>query len=187
MSLDVLTLHGAQIHQHWQSLAQLRIAVFREFPYLYDGSLEYERHYLETYWNCADSIVVLLCDGDQVVGATTALPLAAESPEIRAPFARPQDYFYLGESVLLPGHRGQGYGNLFFDRREQWAHSLGFRATCFCAVERAEPPAGYHPLHDFWRKRGYVYHPELRCQMSWQDVGESVPTPKPLSFWLRES
>ena len=74
-----------------------------------------------------------------------------------------------------------------FPRREQWAHGLGYRANCFCAVERAEPPAGYRPLHDFWRKRGYVYHPELRCQMSWQDVGESVPTPKPLSFWLRES
>ena len=30
-------------------LARLRIGVFREFPYLYDGSLDYERDYLADY------------------------------------------------------------------------------------------------------------------------------------------
>ncbi len=30
-------------------LGRLRISVFREYPYLYDGTLEYEREYLKTY------------------------------------------------------------------------------------------------------------------------------------------
>jgi len=67
-------------------LARLRIQVFRDFPYLYDGSYEYEEKYLQTYVDCPESVVVLVLDGEQVVGATTGLPMDAESPEFQQPF-----------------------------------------------------------------------------------------------------
>ncbi|NDE35472.1 MAG: GNAT family N-acetyltransferase, partial [Gammaproteobacteria bacterium] len=56
-----------------KDLADLRMEVFRDFPYLYDGTAEYEEKYLETYTRCPDSLVVLVLDGDRVVGATTGL------------------------------------------------------------------------------------------------------------------
>lgn len=186
--MEVIRLHGAEVEAHWEELAHLRIEVFRSYPYLYEGTLDYERDYLKTYWQSPRSRVVLVRDGARAVGATTSLPLVDEQREFRDPFERPEDYFYLGESVLLPEYRGRGLGHLFFDEREARARELGFANTCFCAVERplALAPTGYRSLEDFWRKRGYVHHPEIACSFTWTDLGESQPTAKRLSFWLRK-
>ena len=39
-------------------VAALRIAVFRDWPYLYDGTVEYERSYLESYRNSPAAVLV---------------------------------------------------------------------------------------------------------------------------------
>ena len=182
--MEILKLHGSEIEPHWQALAELRIRVFRDYPYLYEGTLDYEREYLQIYWRSAGSRVILLRDQGRAVGASTCLPLADEGPEFRAPFERPQDYFYLGESVLLPEYRGQRWGHFFFDEREARARDLGFATTCFCAVERP-PQEGHRSLEPFWRSRGYLHHPDLRCSFAWKDVGANVETEKQLSFWLK--
>ena len=183
--MEVLRLEGPDIEKHWQELARLRIEVFRDYPYLYEGSLEYERDYLQSYWQSPGSRVVLLRDQGRAVGASTCIPLVDEQAEFREAFADPENYFYLGESVLLPDYRGRGLGHLFFDQREERARQLGgFRFTCFCAVERP-PREGHRSLEPFWSKRGYRHHPGLRCRFRWQDVGESEPSEKELTFWIR--
>ena len=35
---------GAALERHIADLARLRIEVFRDFPYLYDGDFEYEKN-----------------------------------------------------------------------------------------------------------------------------------------------
>lgn len=44
ISISVLT--GIQVTQYIEAEARLRIAIFKEYPYLYDGNLEYEMRYL---------------------------------------------------------------------------------------------------------------------------------------------
>lgn len=175
-------------------VARLRIEVFRSWPYLYQGSLDYEADYLQVYLDSPDSLAVLVYDGDRVVGASTALPLDHESEEFTAPFRRagrdPSESFYCGESVLLPEYRGQGWGVRFFEEREAHARALGrFQQSCFAAVERPDShplrPADYVPLHAFWRRRGYQRHPELATTYSWQDVDQGEETEKPMVFWLK--
>ena len=46
MTLRVASLTGEEIAPALRALARLRIAVFRDWPYLYDGSLAYEEKYL---------------------------------------------------------------------------------------------------------------------------------------------
>jgi GNAT superfamily N-acetyltransferase len=187
MSMNIVRVCGAEIESVWKDLAELRIQVFREFPYLYEGTFDYEREYLATYWKSPRSLAVLVKDAGRCVGATTSLPLLDEQAEFRAPFADPEQYFYLGESVLLPQYRGQGLGATFFDERERYARRLGFSKACFCAVERTEePPVGYRPLHEFWTKRGYQRRDDLRTEFSWTDVGANAETAKPMVFWVRD-
>ena len=69
------TLRGEAAKPFIPSLAALRIQVFREYPYLYEGDLSYEEKYLQDYSRIPDSVVVLALDGERVVGASTALPL----------------------------------------------------------------------------------------------------------------
>jgi GNAT superfamily N-acetyltransferase len=174
-------------------LAQLRIEVFRDFPYLYDGSVEYEQEYLGHFLDAPDHVAVCAFDGERLVGAATASPLAHQHEEFTAPFRRAgidlADIFYFGESVLLPSYRGQGIGHAFFDGRGAHAGSLGYDKTAFCAVIRPVDhparPQHYRPLDDFWRKRGYRPLDGLIAHFSWLDVGNSEEMRKPMQYWGR--
>ena len=86
-SVEIIRFLGSdpELKSYLPDLAQLRIRVFRDFPYLYDGTVAYEEKYLETYTRCAESIVVLVLDGSKVVGATTGLPMSAETEEAMTP------------------------------------------------------------------------------------------------------
>jgi GNAT superfamily N-acetyltransferase len=185
---------GADLIADLPALARLRIRVFREYPYLYAGDAEYEECYLRTYAEAPDGLVVLVRDGARVVGASSALPLAAEPPNVIEPFRThgyaPERIFYYGESVLLPEYRGLGLGRRFFDEREAHTRRLGrFDFACFCAVERPTDhprrPADYRPLDGLWEKQGFVKQPQLRTTFSWRDLDETEETPKPMVFWLK--
>lgn len=187
------TLSGADILAVVPELARLRVTVFRDWPYLYDGSLDYERKYLAKYARLDRSTLVIARDGDAVVGASTALPLADAEPELRAPFAAAGidigNVYYYGESVLLSPYRGQGAGVRFFAERDARARALSFSIAAFCGVVRPADhparPADYVPLDAFWAKRGFVEHPDLTASFEWRDVGETAPTRKPMAFWLK--
>ena len=186
---------GTELERYIPDLARLRISVFRDFPYLYDGDTGYEERYLQTYTATDDSIIVLALDGDKVVGAASGLPLAEETQAFTRPFSKagldPATFYYCAESVLLPEYRGQGLGHRFFDAREQHARSLGLEKSCFCAVQRPENhprrPVGYMPLDNFWRKRGYRPRPDLTTGYRWKDLGDSDETEKPMMFWLKDA
>ncbi len=185
---------GSAIAPHLHDVADLRIRVFREWPYLYQGDMDYEQRYLETYSRSPESLFVLAFDGERVVGASTGVPMADETDEFKQPFiARGDDpgrIFYFGESVLLPAYRGQGVGVRFFQEREGYACELGrFAHTAFCAVDRPSDhprrPPNHVPLDDFWMRRGYVKQPSLTTLLTWLDLEESRPTAKPMTFWLK--
>lgn len=193
MSPRVETRDGEALWSTLGPLAELRIRVFREFPYLYEGSLAYEEGYLEHYARSPRSRVVLVWDGDRVVGASTVIPLADAQADVQEPFTRAGidlsgiDYF--GESVLLREYRGRGFGVRFFELREAHALEHGLAVCAFCAVERPADhplrPTDYVPNDAFWAKRGYEKVPELRTTLSWLDLGEKEQTAKPMTFWLK--
>lgn len=112
LTIKRITGRDRDLESYLEDLAQLRIKVFRAFPYLYDGSIDYEMSYLETYTSCPESIVVLVMDGEQVVGATTGLPLDAETAEFQKPFIDAgydaSRIFYCAESVLLSEYGEEG-------------------------------------------------------------------------------
>lgn len=185
---------GPAIQSVLPELAKLRITVFREFPYLYEGSAAYEEGYLKTYAEAADSVMVLVRDGERVVGVSSGLPLIAEPPKVIEAFTAhgydPRRIFYYGESVLLPEYRGRGIGHRFFVEREAHVRELGrFDIAGFCAVERPlghpRRPADYRPLDALWNRQGFIRHPELHTTFSWRDVDEVAESPKPMVFWLK--
>jgi len=193
-ALHILEISGPDLTKWLDVVGELRIRVFREYPYLYDGTLEYEREYLRVYEECAESRVVLVTDDRcELVGATTCLPLVVAG-EFRKPFEDAglpvEEYLYCGESVVLPEWRGHGLGKEFFSRREAHAAHLGLKRMAFCAVERAEDdvrrPADYEPLDVFWQAMGFVRQPELRVGFSWKEIGEVEESPKTLTFWTKE-
>jgi GNAT superfamily N-acetyltransferase len=190
--MELRTLTGGALDAVLDDLARLRIAVFADYPYLYDGDLAYERRYLEPYRTGHGAIVVGAFEGARLVGAATGMPLLAHSDDFAAAFAGSGielcDVFYCAESVLLPAFRGRGIGHAFFEAREAHARALGYGAAAFCAVQRGEhplKPEGYRPLDAFWRGRGYAPLEGVVAQFGWRDIGEAAESLKPLQFWMR--
>ncbi|QBF33220.1 GNAT family N-acetyltransferase [Thalassococcus sp. S3] len=191
--IETRVLIGDAIEDALDALARLRIEVFRDWPYLYDGDLDYERGYLRTYRESEAAILVGAFDGSRLIGAATGTPLADHADNFAMPLAETGlnlgTIFYCAESVLLPEFRGRGLGHRFFDMREAHARALGFGWSCFCAVSRPEDhplrPARYQPLDPFWRKRGYAPVDGAIAHFSWKDVDQSAEDQKPLQVWLR--
>jgi len=193
-ALHFQSYRGAGISAVYEPLARLRIAVFRAWPYLYEGTMDYEMDYLHTYAKSPRSFLFAVFDGAEMIGATTCIPLEAETEAVREPFVEAGydlgAICYFGESILLPQYRGLGLGHRFFEEREAHARSFGtFQHTCFCGVVRPDDhparPSGYRPLDEFWKKRGYLPVPGLQSQFEWLDIGESAPTRKPMQYWMR--
>lgn len=199
MPHTIEVLHGPDIAPWLDAVARLRIAVFRDWPYLYRGDPGYERDYLAAYAASPDSVFVLALEGGEVVGASTGLPLVDDAEAFRQPFARSgiaeRDVFYFGESVLLPEYRRRGIGHAFFDRREAHARALGrFRWIAFCSVDRdaddARRPLDYRSNDAFWQKRGYRQQPGMTMRLEWNEASTDeqgvIEVEHGLTFWLRQ-
>jgi GNAT superfamily N-acetyltransferase len=194
MALRVETLadpeaRGAALHD----LARLRIAVFRDWPYLYDGTLDYEERYLAHFLEDPAAVLVVARDGDMIVGAATASPMIGQDAAFSRPFSDAGHdvarLSYFGESVLLPAYRGHGIGHAFFDHREAAARASGAAAACFCGVIRpadhALRPSGARDLAPFWRARGYAPLEGMIAHYDWKDVDQGKETAHPMQFWHR--
>ena len=191
--MRITTASGEALCPHIPALARLRQGIFRDWPYLYEGTEAYEADYLALYARSARAALVIAWDEKEPVGFATCLPLADETPNVVGPFRAagldPAEWFYFGESVLLRSYRGRGIGVQFFAGREAHARSCNALHAAFCAVQR---PAG-HParpadaatLDGFWRNRGYAPWPGLTCTMRWRDLGDEGNSDHLMQFWTK--
>lgn len=193
-SLSVAPVMGSALQDLLPALAHLRIEVFRDYPYLYDGTLDYEQRYICEFASSADTVVVVARDGEEIVGMATASPMQGHADAFAEPFrARGYDIdklFYCGESVLRRTYRGRGIGHAFFDQREAHGRALGrFTHVTFCGVVRPADhplrPANYRPLDGFWRKRGYAPLEGVRARFSWKDIDKPASDEKEMQFWIK--
>ena len=189
----IRTLTGAAMAEGLAAFQQLHVAVFFDWPYLYEGRPQSEP-YISSYLPHPRAALFLATAGEQPVGAATCLPLEDESDNVQAPFREKgwdvRRFFYFGEGIVLEEWRGKGLGVRFFELRESHARAVSTADyTVFCSVRR--PPD--HPLRPadaqgndaFWRRRGYVPMPGVSCVMTWPDRGALQPVQHTLDFWIK--
>jgi len=204
--IEVVT--GEAIGRVLDAVAELRLCVFAEWPYLYEGTAAQERDYLSALSRSRGSVCVVAMDegeagGGRGVGASTAMPMGDEHEAFAKPFVEagidPTSVFYLAESVLRPAYRRLGIGRAFFAEREAHGRRLderrraegvaGFDWLAFCAVDRPSDhplrPGDYRELGPWWRSLGYERREGLTAHFAWKDVDRPEETRKPLTYWLK--
>lgn len=194
MELTLTRLNGTQLLPWIDDLGRLRMQVFRDYPYLYEGDLAYERKYLQTYAKSAESLVTLVHQGSHLVGATTAILATHEEPAFQKPLIdaglNPNEVCYFGESLLIAQFRGRGVGKVFMQDRIKFAEGLPqVKWASFCAVQRSDHhhlrPKDYRPLDEFWRSVGFSPLAGVTTQYSWRDIEQLQPTDKLMQYWIR--
>ena len=189
-------LYGEEIKKKLTKLAELRIKIFREYPYLYEGEMAYEEEYLKTYAEAKSSLLVLVFHEKKCVAATSCVWLKEEVDDLKNPIIKAglniESYLYFGESLVLEEFRNQGLGKIFFELRLEHFKklvSIGYplKGCCFCSVIRDSNhplrPKDYKNLDSFWSRMGF-YRSSIQCSFAWKDLGEKEKTRKQMTYYF---
>ncbi len=189
-TINILT--GKELTKILPFVIQQRIIEFRLYPYLYSGSLEYEIPYLKIY----DAIAVVYYD-QQPVGFLTGTSLIKSEPEFKGIIQlfkqadlHPEDYFYFGEVIILPEHRGHSLGKKLFKILEKYAYNHGYRAACFITenhITHPLKPKNYKSHDDLWNSMGYVKS-KISLSLEWltiQEDGSHIEQSHSVDYWLK--
>jgi ribosomal protein S18 acetylase RimI-like enzyme len=187
-------LTGTAIADVLDEVATLRLEIFREYPYLYQGRREDERKYLGTYAEAPGACVILAYDGDAVIGAVAGMPLIHEDAQIQDAFAGTtfplNELYYVGELLLRPAYRDCGLGQKLFDRFESHIRSLDRYCTLICAtVERPDDhplrPHDYINISKFLAHTGFARLSGVTTNFMWREI-DGVKRDHPMQFWSKQ-
>lgn len=187
-------LSGAAIAEVLDDVATLRLEIFREYPYLYQGFREDELKYLSTYAETPDTCVILAYDGHKVVGAVAGMPLIHEDAQMLDAFTGTEfslnAAYYVGELLFLAAYRNCGLGQKLLDRLESHIRSLSRYRSLTCAtVERPDDhplrPHDYIPITRFLARTGFVRLSGVTTSFMWRET-DGVKRDHTMQFWNKE-
>lgn len=192
--MEIKVLHGSEIAPYIPQLAKLRLCIFCEYPYLYEGSFACEEEYLSMYSSSKNSLLILLEDNHQMIGAATGLPLAECNTEIQSLFLKhnipTQGIFYFGEILILKAYRNKKMGNALYRQFEKSVKEKRARKIVFYELIREEneekKPADYFPLDNYWKKKGFVKQEDLITYFAWKEVGSTEEIEHPMVLWTKD-
>jgi len=193
MSLTTKLLTGNEVEESLDSLATLRIEIFREFPYLYDGNRESELRYLKGYAQAAEACVLTVTAAGRLVGAATGMPLQHEQKELIDQFAAtsyPLDsIYYVGELLFYPAYRNRGLGMKLLSMMEDKIRSLGSYRYLTCATvvrpdDHPHRPANYVPIGRFLNRTEFRAIPAATTSFTWLET-DGGSRDHPMQFWIK--
>ena len=193
MDISERLLQGSQIQEYLDQIAQLRLTIFKEYPYLYDGRLKDELVYLQHFANHAETIAIIASCGNQLAGAVTAIPLQFESEELTSPFAVTpypvERVMYVGELLFYPDYRNKGLGTRLLSRIEQ--HTLTWNnyeyltsATVMRPEDHSCRPEGYVPIERFLQRNRFDKLPGVTSHFTWKEI-DGTRRDHEMQFWIK--
>lgn len=201
-NLTVEILTGKQIIPVIPEVAKLRIKMFREFPYLYEGGIkykEYEEKYLTSFIETSHALLVTLKDGNTIGGVATALPFISAGEhfvevlqKFREQGLNPKDYFYIGDVIVLPEYQGQRFSVISVEKIENLARQWGYKHACLMTVmrDKNDPrrPKNYKDTDGIWAHLGYEKIDIIMNSVypTIQANGNVKEVPNPMRFWVKK-
>lgn len=186
--LVIKTFQGKDISPHVKAITDLCLIIYKEKPYLYEGTEEEYRPFIEYYADSETNRACLLFDESKPVGVAIGMPLHAMRDKYREPFLsmrpeeNPDELFYLGELLLLKDYRGNNLGKQMYLECERLATQEGFKKICFCKIDE---PESDQSLDGFWKKLGFEKCEEGTFVVYWKNVGESDESPHQMRYWIK--
>lgn len=194
---DIITgqlLTGTAIEEGLNDLATLRLDIFQEYPYLYEGRREDELDYLRTYAEATDACAILAYDGHTVIGAATGMPLVHEDAKMLDAFAGTtlplNEIYYVGELLFRPAYRNRGLGqNLLAQLKKHICALNNYRKLMCATVDRPDDhplrPRDYIPITRFLARAGFVRLAGITTHFMWRET-DGVKHDHLMQFWIKD-
>jgi GNAT superfamily N-acetyltransferase len=189
-----MLLIGPGIVSFLDTLASLRVDIFREYPYLYKGNTDNELSYLRIYTTSPEAVLITVNHAESLAGAVTAIPLKDEMEELTAPFAG-SDYpvdkiFYIGELLFYPSYRNKGLGTQLLETVERHVRSTGNYTHLTCATvvrpyDHPQRPEAYVHIDHFLHRNRFVPLPTVTTSIVWQEL-DGISRDHTMQFWIKE-
>lgn len=192
-TFDIKLIMGKEIAHYLEVLTQMRVALFKAYPYLYFGNFDYEKKYLEEYLKEQRAVLVLAFDQNKIVGTLTGIPLMSDSSiiadlkvKLKDQGEKPEDYYYYGEMLILPEYRGKGLYLKMYDAIDQHVRNWRYQYTCFLTVVRDQndprKPENYKDPYILAEKMGFkktntriIFHwPTIQADRQVKDVNNEL-------------
>lgn len=199
MNIEYRYLIGKEMLSYIQTVSEMRIKEFENYPYLYKGNFEYEKNYMTGFANDPKSCLGIAKNGDTIVGISTGMPLKSDAEILKdaelvykKADKDPTLYYYFGEFIVHPQFRGQGISKQLAIDMEAFAKNYGFSKICLLTVIRSvndpRKPTNYIGTDHVWRALGFTtdqqtidYHSPTILES-----GEVKDIMNPMQFWSKD-
>lgn len=192
-------LSGSNIHKYLTEVATFRIKYFRDFPYFYDGNLDYEMNYLKGYTEDEKSILIIIRNSkNDIIAVSTGVPLITTSDilsKAETVFSQsglnPKDFYYYGEVILDYSVRSKGLTRLIYNEQELHARKFGFSSITIATVIRdPTDPRNVDRVASsdlVWKKLGFT-QTNIEFNYNWPTLqidGKTVDCENKMIFWAK--
>lgn len=194
-NITVNLLYGEQIRPYIRELARLCLDVYREWPYLYEGSeAECIEYVEERYVKKPDSVVCIALEGKTLIGAVMGLPLCHAPQHYLACYNEKdqEGVFYWGELAVYPKYRNLKIAKEMYTTMGKAVIASGkYKAMAFCEVIRSAEfkypmPGNYVGHGTLWNALGFEKKENLTCQGKWKLVGEQEESSQLMVYWWKQ-
>lgn len=199
MNIKIKAYFGKDIIQWIDQMAELRLSEFKEFPYLYSGSMAIEKNYLSCYAKEEHGLFLIAFDNEDIVGIASGIPLVKSSEVVPGALEifhknkiDTEYYYYFGEFIVRPEYRNKGiFSKLFFDECEI-VKKLGYKSACLMTVDREynhpQKPINYRNADEIWMEFGFA-KTNYKLTQQWPTImanGEIHDIKHSLTFWIKD-
>ncbi len=194
-NLELLT--GKDLESILPFVAQQRIELFREYPYLYEGNLTEEMNYLEWFAKLPHTAMAVAYHDKQPVGFVSGTSFKDFDTHFKGSCdvflkadLKPEEYYYITEGIVVPEHRGNALALKLSALIEGYAKKIGFTKGCFVDESHDKhplKPANYYSLETAFKKAGYIKSP-LSIKFNWvtrQVAGQARDQEHELYYWMK--
>jgi len=179
-------VQGSDMEQYVNDMIRLRLTVFRESPYFYDGTEGEERAYLEQHLHSEKGLFLIAKTGDHVIGMLSGTPMK-DRDDYAYPYVKnaiPTDsIFCLGELVVEQSDHREQIGLNLYQLFEEHVRSLGSYDTISeCVV--LHPIAGEGK--SILMQVGGSKCPNLVYHCFWKEIDQEVSTDHVMEYWSKQ-
>lgn len=190
--IQIKTFRGEEITPYTKEFIQIVDQIYREYPYLYNGDDKEYEDYLASYSKTKEAMICFAFEGKEVIGIAAGMPMSMTRKSYQKPLLansyKLDSLFYLGEFGLKPEYHGKGIEEKMYQEIENFALAGQFKELFLFEVESSKPVAkkSYIPQNDFWKKNGFIRHPELNFVINWVNINEKFESPHLAIYWIKK-